>query len=109
MTRQLHPKLVSLFEYANELLEKVKMELSVQEEIFCEAIISNASNLVSIITDKRPQENQWEKGITNQVFNPRNELYRDVLRNWLPCDQTDVGQRKVNYSRVSIVQESDLK
>ena len=54
----------------------------------------NASNPVSKITDKRPQYNQRERGIPNQVGNPRDGIYREVLQDWLPWDQTNVGQRK---------------
>ena len=90
----LRPKVVSLLEDANELLKKVKIELSVQEENVCEEITSDASYPVSKITDEIPQENQREKGITNQVGNLCDELYRGILQNWLPWDQTDVGQRR---------------
>ena len=37
-------RVVALFEDANMLLEKVKMELSVQGQIFCEAITRNVRN-----------------------------------------------------------------
>ena len=61
----LRAKVVSLFEYANSLLDKVKMELLVQEEKNCETIASNESDPRSKIINQRPQENQQERGISN--------------------------------------------
>ena len=46
----LHLKVVALFEDAKKILDKVKMELSVQD-VFCEASTSDASNPVSKTTD----------------------------------------------------------
>ena len=46
---------------------------------FCEAITSNASDPISKITDKIPQENQQERVIPNQVGNTREKLYRNVF------------------------------
>ena len=46
----LHPKVVSLSEEANKLLETVKMQLSVKF-FFCEAITIEASDLVSKVTE----------------------------------------------------------
>ena len=61
----LRAKVVSLFEDANCLLDKVKMELSVQEENFCETIASNESDPGSKIINQGPKDNQLERRIPN--------------------------------------------
>ena len=61
-----------------------------------EAINSNASDPVSKITDKMPQDNQRERVIPNQVGSPRDKLYRDIFQYRLLWDQTNVGQSKID-------------
>ena len=76
---------MNLFENANLLLEKVKLELSVKEEEFVRK---------SLATRATPQDNQWERVIINYVDTPREGLYRNIIKYWLPGDKKVPGQRK---------------
>ena len=61
-------------------------------ETICETIAHNARNIVSRNPHKRPQENQQERGISNQVGNPSNEIYRGIIQAWIPQDKNNDGQ-----------------
>ena len=66
-------------------------------------------NLVYKVTNQIPQDNQQERVIPNQVGNPRNKLYRNISKIGYLGIKRMLDKVKVNYSHVSIVQESDLK
>ena len=72
--------MITLFEDANKLLEKVKMELSVQIRNCFETITRNASNPLSSATNQRPQYNQRERGIPDHAGNPAKKLPRRFPR-----------------------------
>ena len=59
--------------------------------------------------NQSPQDNQQERGISNQVGHPRNKLYREFLQDRLPWNKICLDKGKVNYSRNSIVETSYLK
>ena len=56
-----------------------------------------------------PKYNQQERLIPDNIGNPRDKLYRNVLQDWISWDKSLLDKGKANYSRVSIVKTSDLK
>ena len=46
------------------------------------------------VINQRTQDNQLERGIPNQVSNPRDELYRNVLQDLLSWDKENYRRRK---------------
>ena len=78
----LHPKLIAMFEDANKLPEKMKMDCQFKKKI-CNTITRNASDPLSRVINQIPKENQQERGIPNQVGNPRDEIYSNVIQDRL--------------------------
>ena len=60
----------------------------------CETISGDASNTVYKTSYQGPQDNQRERGISNQVGYPCNKLYRNLLQDRIPRDQKLPEQRK---------------
>ena len=105
----IRPKVMDLFEHANTLLEKLKMELLVQEDIFVWQLLATWAILFPklLINDHKTIN---EKGaLSTRLVIPAlkftvtffNISYLGIKR----C----LDKGKVNYSQVSIVQASDLK
>ena len=59
-------------------------------------ITSDARDPVPKIPDKRPQDNQRERGIPNQVGNPRGKRHSKVFQYWLRRDENIVGQKQID-------------
>ena len=105
----LRPKLVALFEDTNKLLDKVRMELSVQEENFVRQSLATREILSPKLLIK-DQKRINEKGelLTRLVIPATNicaTFYKIVYLGIIRL----LDKGKVNYSRVYIVQSSDLK
>ena len=62
------------------------------KRVFIETIARNASDTVSKITYKIPQENKREREISNDIGNSRDVLYRGILKAQLPPEEKDAGQ-----------------
>ena len=60
----------------------------------CETISGDAINTVYKTSYQGPQDNQRERGLSNQVGYPRDKLYRNLLQDRLPWDKNVPGQRK---------------
>ena len=105
----IRPKVMALFEDANILLDKVKMKLSVKEEEFVRQ--SLATRVIRspklFIKDHRTINGKW--GFPTRLLIP--------MMNFTPTF-SNIGylgikrcmyKGNVNYSLVSVVQDSDLK
>ena len=57
-----------------------------------EIITCNASDPVSKFTYKIPQENKWERGISHEISNSSDKIYREVIQYWLHWDKNDAGK-----------------
>ena len=105
----LRPKVVALFEHANKLLDRVKMKLTVEEENFVRQ---------SLATQSIPSPKILIK--YHKIINEKGEFPTRlvILATNFTATLSKIGylgikrlldKVKVNYSRVSIVQASDLK
>ena len=52
----------------------------------CEIITCNASDTITNDANQRPQDNQQERVIPNQVGNPSDNIYLNVLQDGLSWD-----------------------
>ena len=89
----LRPKVMAIYENANLLLEKVKLDLSVKEEEFARQLLATRAipSPKLLIKDHKTIS---EKRIPNQVGHPRDKLYHDLLQYRLPRNQEMLGQGK---------------
>ena len=90
----LRPKVMALYENANLLLRESEVRLISQGRGVCETIASDESGPVSKDPNQRPQDNQQERGISNQVGHPCDKLYRNFLQDRLPWNKKMPGQGK---------------
>ena len=83
----LRPKVLALFEDANKLLGKVKMEISAQKEEFVRQSLATKAIL-------SPKLMIQDHNTINKIGNLHNKLYRDVLQDRLSWDKKAVRQEK---------------
>ena len=102
-------KLVVLFEDANELLEKVKMELSVIEEVFERKSLSTRAILSSKLLIKDHKTINEKVEFPTRLVIPETNLTATFSKISYPGINWVLDKGKVKYSSVSIVQASDQK
>ena len=105
----LRPKVLVLFEDANESLEKLKMEFSVQEENYLRKLLATRAILSSkLLIKDHDTINKKVESPTRLVIPATNftATFSKIGYLGIKC-MLDKG--KVNYSRVSVIQASDLK
>ena len=85
---------MALYEYANLLLEKLKLELSVKEEEFVRQSLAARVIPSPKLLIKYHKTINEKGGIPNQVGYPRNKLYRNLLQDQFPRDKEVPGQGK---------------
>ena len=101
--------MVALFEDANCLLEKVKMELSVQEEnCVRQSLATKAIPYPKLLIKDHKTINEKGEFPTRLVIPATNFTATLSKIGYLGINMC-LDKRKVNYSRFSIVQASDMK
>ena len=90
----LRPKVMALYENANLLLRESEVRFTYQVRRICETIAGDESGPISKTSHQGPQDNQRERGFSDQVGHPRDKLYCDLLQDQLPRNQDMPGQEK---------------
>ena len=105
----IRPKVMALFENANLLLEKVKMEFSVQEEEFVRQLIATQAIPYPklIIKDHKKINNKEE--LPTRLVIPATKFTTTFSKVAYLGIKGCLDKVKVNYSQDSIVQASNLK
>ena len=90
----LRPKVMALYESANLLLEKVKLDLSVKEEEFARQSLATLAILSPNLLIKNHKTINEKGEFPTRLVIPRDKLYRNLLQDWLPGNQEMPGQGK---------------
>ena len=105
----IRPNVVALFEDAKKLLDKVKMEFSVQEESFVrQSLAMRAIPSPKLLIKDHNKTNKKGEFPTRLVI-PAKNFTATFSNIYYIGIKMCLIKGKVNYSRVSIVQASDLK
>ena len=102
-------KVMALFEDANKFLENVKMELSVQEEKFVRQSLATQSILSPKLLIKDHKTINEKGELPTRLVIPATKFTTTFSRIGYLGIKMCLDKAKVNYSRVLIVQSSDLK
>ena len=105
----LHPKVVALFEDANKLLDKVKMELSVQEENFVRQSLATRAILSPKLLVKYNKKINDKGEFPTRLVIPAEKFAAAFSKIGYIRIKRLPDKGKVNYLRVSIVQAYNLK
>ena len=105
----LRAKVVALFEDANSLLDKVKMELSVQEENFVRQSLATKAIPAPKLLIKDHKTINEKGGFPTRLVIPATNFTAAFSKMCYLGIKRCLDKGKVNYSRFSIVQASDLK
>ena len=105
----LRPKVMALFENANLLLEKVKLELSVKEEEFVRQFLATRVILSPKILIKDHNAIKEKGGFPTRLVIPAKNFTATFSNIGYLGIKWCLDKGKVNYSRYSIVQASNLK
>ena len=105
----IRPEVVALFEDANKLLDKVKMELSVQEENYVRQLIATKSIPSPKLLIKYHNTINEKGEFPTRLVIPRQNFTTTFSNIGYLGIKRLLDKVKVDYSRVSIVQLSNLK
>ena len=105
----IRPKVMALFEDANLLLEKVKKELSVKEEEFVRQLLATRAIPSPKLLIKDQKTINEKGGSPIRLVIPATNFTATFSKFGYLGIKRCMEKGKVNYSRYSIVQASDLK
>ena len=102
-------KMIIQFEESNKLIDKAKTNLSSQEEQFMSQSLATWVILSPKLLIKHQKRINRKGNVYNQIDYTCNKLYLHVLQSWITWDINILDKVKVNYSRFTMVQASELK
>ena len=103
------PKVISLLKEWNKLIEKVNINMSSQEEQFVTQFLTTRVIPSPKLLIKYHNAIDKKGETYNQISYPCKQLYHNGFQSWITWDTSMLEKVKVNYSRFTIVQESELK